>query len=50
MSTKKAFLEYLGNRKWKRIRNAPVVAGRSYLRYAGERKWKKSKEKPTLKH
>ena len=49
MSTKKAFLEYLGNRKWKKIKNAPVVAGKSYLRYTGERKWKK-KEKAPLKH
>ena len=49
MSAKKAFLEYLGNRKWKKIKNAPVVAGKSYLRYAGERKWKKQRKAP-LKH
>ncbi len=49
MSVKKAFLEYLGNRKWKKVKNAPVVAGKSYLRYAGERKWKKQRKAP-LKH
>jgi len=49
MSAKKAFLEYLGNRKWKKVKNSRVVAGRSYLRYAGERKWKKQRKAP-LKH
>jgi len=49
MSTKKAFLEYLGNRKWKKVKNSQVVAGRSYLRYAGGRIWKKQRKAP-LKH
>jgi len=46
MSSKKAFLEYLGNRKWKKVKNAAVVAGKSYLRYAGDRKWKKQRKTP----
>ena len=49
MPVKKAFLEYLGNRKWKKVKNAAVVAGKSYLRYAGDRKWKKQRKTP-LKH
>lgn len=49
MSSKKAFLEYLGNRKWKKVKGVPVIAGRSYLRYTGERKWKKQ-QKTQVKH
>lgn len=49
MSTKKAYLEYLGNRKWKKVKNSRVAAGRSYLKYSGDRKWKKQ-EKPPVKH
>ncbi|MGI9535068.1 MAG: hypothetical protein ACR2NW_08945 [Thermodesulfobacteriota bacterium] len=49
MSTKRAYLEYLGNRKWKKIKNSKIYMGKSYLRYAGDRKWKKQR-KTTLKH
>ena len=49
MTSRKAFLEYMGNRKWKKIKNSRVVAGRNYLRYEGARKWKKQ-QKATLKH
>lgn len=49
MTSKKAFLEYLGNRKWKKVKNSKVVSGRSYLRYEGGRKWKKQR-KALLKH
>jgi len=39
MAAKKAFLIYLGNRKWRRVRSSKSPAGRNYLKYAGNRKW-----------
>jgi len=41
MAIKKAFLIYLGNRKWRRVRTSKAPSGRNYLKYAGNRKWKK---------
>jgi len=49
MSTKRAYLEYLGNRKWRKIKNSKITLGKSYLRYTGERKWKKQRQS-LLKH
>jgi len=41
MAAKKAFLVYLSNRKWRRVRSSKAPAGRNYLKYVGNRKWKK---------
>ena len=41
MATKKAFLTYLGNRKWRKVKSSNAPEGRKYLKYAGNRKWKK---------
>jgi len=41
MATKKAFLTYQGNRKWRKVRSSKTPEGRNYLKYAGGRKWKK---------
>ena len=41
MAAKKAFLTYLGKRKWRKVRRSKAPAGRNYLKYAGNRKWKK---------
>ena len=41
MRRKKAFLTYVGNRKWRKVRSSKTPAGRDYLRYAGNRTWKR---------
>jgi hypothetical protein len=41
MAVKKAFLTYLGHRKWRKVRSSKAPAGKNYLKYAGSRKWKK---------
>ena len=41
MATKKAFLKYLGSRKWKKVKNSKIPVGKYYLKYLGNRKWKK---------
>jgi len=41
MVIKKAFLTYLGNRKWRKVRSSKAPARRDYLKYVGKRKWKK---------
>ena len=47
MTAKKAFLIYLGNRKWRKVRGSKISAGRDYLRYKGSRKWKKAVISPS---
>ena len=37
----KAFLTYMGNRKWRKVRSSKAPVERNYLKYAGNRKWKK---------
>jgi len=41
MATKKAFLKYFGNRKWKKLRNSNIRFETPYLIYLGNRRWKK---------
>jgi hypothetical protein len=41
MATERAFLKYLGNRKWKKLKNANIPTGKSFLIYLGNRKWKR---------
>lgn len=41
MVRKRAFLKYLGNRKWRRIKKPTASLGRSFLVYIGNRKWKR---------
>ncbi len=41
MAVRRAFLTYLGNRKWRRVRDAKAPERRNYLRYTGDRKWKR---------
>jgi len=40
MATERAFLTYLGNRKWRKIKNAIISTGKTFLIYLGKRKWK----------
>jgi len=42
MATERAFLKYLGNRKWRKIKNAIISTGKSFLIYLGKRKWKRT--------
>lgn len=41
MAAKKAFLTYLGNRKWRKVRSSKTPKKKNYLKYVGKRKWKK---------
>ncbi len=41
MVIKKAFLTYVGNRKWRKARSSKAPARRNYLKYVGKRRWKK---------
>jgi len=38
-----AFLKYIGNRKWRKIREANISIGKSFLIYLGSRKWKRKR-------
>ncbi len=40
----RAFLKYLGNRKWIKLRKPNIPPGRHYLIYLGDRRWKKDKQ------
>jgi hypothetical protein len=37
----RAFLEYVGNRRWRKLRKANALTGKLSLVYLGNRKWKK---------
>ena len=41
--TARAFLKYLGNRKWVKLRKPNISSGRHYLIYLGDRRWKKDR-------
>lgn len=41
MAAKKAFLTYVGSRKWRKVRSSKTHAGKNYLKYVGNRRWKK---------
>ncbi len=43
MAKERAFLEYIGNRKWRKLKNSNISLGKSFLKYLGKRKWKKRK-------
>jgi len=43
VATTRAFLKYLGNRKWIKLRKADIALRRPYLIYLGNRTWKKDK-------
>jgi len=43
IESKRAYLKYIGNRKWIKLRKAKISLGRSYLIYLGNRRWKKDK-------
>ncbi len=43
MVKERAFLEYLGNRKWRKLKDSNISLGKSFLLYVGKRKWKKRK-------
>ncbi|MGI9533674.1 MAG: hypothetical protein ACR2NW_01885 [Thermodesulfobacteriota bacterium] len=42
-STRKAFLKYIGKRKWKRVKSTKNSTEKNFLIYLGNRKWKKAK-------
>jgi hypothetical protein len=48
MATKKAFLKYLGNRKWRKVRRSKTPSRKNYLKYVGNRSWKKVSTDPSL--
>jgi len=48
VATKRAFLKYLGNRKWIKLRKAKIALGRHFLIYLGNRRWKKDKRTRTI--
>jgi hypothetical protein len=41
--TTRAFLKYLGNRKWIKLRKADIALRKPYLIYLGNRRWKRDK-------
>jgi hypothetical protein len=41
MGTERAFLKYLGDRKWSKLKKRNISMGKSFLMYLGNRKWKK---------
>jgi hypothetical protein len=41
MAKERAFLKYLGNRKWMKLKNAVISTGNPFLKYLGNRKWKR---------
>jgi len=44
LSRKKAFLKYVGKRKWRRIKRVGNSKEKNFLIYLGDRKWKKVKD------
>jgi hypothetical protein len=41
MKTERAFLKYLGDRKWRKLAHANIPIGKSFLVYRGNRKWRR---------
>jgi hypothetical protein len=41
MAKERAFLKYLGNRKWIKLKNTVISTGNSFFKYLGNRKWKR---------
>jgi hypothetical protein len=41
MATKRAFLHYLGDRKWRKQKNIETFSGKPFLMYIGNRKWRR---------
>lgn len=44
LSVRKAFLKYVGKRKWRKIKRANNLNEKNFLIYLGDRKWKKVKD------
>ncbi|HSG32160.1 MAG TPA: hypothetical protein VLB82_11530 [Thermodesulfobacteriota bacterium] len=42
-SNGKAFLKYIGKRKWRRVKSTKNSPEKNFLTYLGNRKWKKAK-------
>ncbi|NIT13853.1 MAG: hypothetical protein GTN99_06335 [Candidatus Dadabacteria bacterium] len=40
-SKRKAFLKYIGKRKWRRVKSTKNSNEKNFLVYLGNRKWKK---------
>jgi len=40
-ATKRAFLKYIGKRKWRKVREANISIEKPFLIYLGNRKWKR---------
>jgi len=40
-TTRKAFLKYIGDRKWRKVREANISIEKPFLIYLGNRKWKR---------
>jgi len=40
-TTRKAFLKYIGDRKWRKVREANISIAKPFLIYLGNRKWKR---------
>lgn len=43
MAKERAFLTYIGNRKWRKLKKANIPPEKSFLVYLGNRKWKRRK-------
>jgi hypothetical protein len=46
VTTTRAFLKYVGNRKWIKLGKAHTWLRRPYLVYLGNRRWKKDRHVP----
>jgi len=40
-TTRKAFLKYIGDRKWRKVRGSNISIAKPFLTYLGNRKWKR---------
>ena len=43
-SGRKAFLKYVGKRRWRKVKRSSNSKEKNYLIYVGHRKWKKVKD------
>lgn len=43
-TARKAFLKYIGRRKWRKIKGTNNTTEKNFLKYLGNRKWKKAKD------
>jgi len=43
IESKRAYLKYIGNRQWIKLRKPNISLGKHYLIYIGNRRWKKDK-------